>query len=226
MQFLKIRPGCFKVSQTGQPRMLIKLKSFGQNSWTVPVWFQKLRQKGSRGIRRCSSCSFGYSLNIFHNRWEKIPLSWISALPGWKPPGVLPASWARAAQQGWHEEQAQLSQLCSASWHCFLREKRKHLMLLPGECFLVELMRKEIWNLQLCWLVNITIRKIPPNIWDNFARAEGSAWLSQAIHTNSGHNYIYVFFGSTLFSFSHRDTFSGGHQSCRNCVVKAGVKFK
>lgn len=39
----------------------------------------------------------------------------------------------------------------------------------------------------------------PPNIWKILAKAEGSACLSQAIHTNSGHNYIYVFFGSTLF---------------------------
>lgn len=98
-------------------------------------------------------------------------------------------------------------------------------MLLLNKLFLVELMRKENWNLQLCWLVNIMIVKIP-QIYENFARAEGSAHLSQAIHTNPGHNYLHVFFGSTHFSFSHRDTFSGGHQSGRNCVVKTHVKFK
>jgi len=189
MQFLEISPGCFKVPQTSQPRMLIKLKSFGQNSWTVPVWFQKHRRQGSRGIWRCFWCSFGYSLDIFHNRWDKIRLSWVSALPGGKLPGVLPASRVRAAQQEQHREQAQLPQLCFASWHCFLRKRRKHFMLLPTECVLVELMRKEIWNLQLCWLVNITIGKIP-QIYETFPRAEGSACLSQAIHTKSGHNYL------------------------------------
>lgn len=104
-----------------------------------------------------------------------------------------------STQQGGHSEQTQLPQLCLASSHCFLRERRKHLMFPPVNFFSGINEKKK--NLELIMLTcEHNNRGNPLNIWEKFARAEGSECLSQAVHTNPGHNYIYVVFGSALFS--------------------------
>lgn len=67
-----------------------------------------------------------------------------------------------STQQGGHSEQTQLPQLCSASSHCFLRERRKPLMLPPVNFFSGI---NEKRNLELIMLTcEHNNRENPPNV--------------------------------------------------------------
>lgn len=104
----------------------------------VPLIYEKYRGRGSRGIWRCLWCSCGYSFCTFPNRWEKIPLSWISALPGGKQLRVLPTSCIRAAQQGgqtWGTSTAATALLSTLAPFLKERKKKTHHFCFATEIF-------------------------------------------------------------------------------------------
>lgn len=222
VKFLKIRPGCsqcHKLANQRRPSSLQALSKAAELSlcdftnsdkeaieefedvlsaiWVIPLIF----------FITCKRRSFCHECQPF--------------LEGKRLACLLGLS---STQQGGHREQTQLPQLCLASSHCFLRERRKHLMLPPVN-FFHGINEKKIWNL-LCLLVNITIGKIPQIYERNLqGQKDLNVFLRLFIPTQD----IIIFMLSLavhFFPFSHRDTFSGGHQSCRNHVVSLGIKFK
>lgn len=78
----------------------------------------------------------------------------------------------------------------------------------------------------LALLIDMTIGKIP-QIYDRILTRQEALPVFLRLFIPTQGIIIFMFsLAVHFFSFSHRDTFSGGHQSCSNHVVREDVKFK